>query len=61
MDSINHRTMNVIKIKPLSVNKAWGFSKKTGVDDSHIWEMTVKKVKVKKGEEYIRFNLTELI
>ena len=34
-------------------------TKKYGVDDSHIWEMTVKKVKVKKGEEYIRFNLKE--
>ena len=107
--------MNAIKIKPLSVNKAWKgrrfktddykdyeqtlmyilpplsfdprldysiviefgvsnsradidnpvkpfldcLTKKYGVDDSHIWEMHVIKKKVKKGEEYIRFNLKE--
>lgn len=32
-------------------------TKKYGVDDSHIWEMNVKKVKVKKGDDFIEFNL----
>ena len=31
--------------------------KKYGIDDRDIWEAHVKKVKVEKGEEYVKFNL----
>jgi Holliday junction resolvase RusA-like endonuclease len=31
--------------------------KKYGFDDKHIYEMTAKRVKVKKGEEYLIFHI----
>jgi len=34
--------------------------KKYGFDDKHIIEARVKKVKVKKGEEYIEFTIKEI-
>ena len=108
--------MNAIKIKPLSVNKAWQgkrfktqdykdyeqhlmyilppltidprldfkvtiefgmansksdidnplkpfldcLQKKYGIDDKDIWELNVRKIKTKKGEDYIRFNIEEV-
>jgi Holliday junction resolvase RusA-like endonuclease len=35
--------------------------KKYGIDDASIWELHSKKVKVKKGEEYIRFSFEEYL
>lgn len=42
-------------IKPLQdiLQKYYGF------DDKHIFEMTAKRVKVKKGKEYLKFELKE--
>lgn len=34
--------------------------KKYGIDDSNIWEAKIKKVKVKKGDEYVKFDLKEI-
>ena len=34
-------------------------SKKYGINDSHYWEAHIRKVKVKKGAEYIRFYILE--
>lgn len=34
--------------------------KKYGFDDKHIFEMTAKKVKVKEGKEYLRFEIKSI-